>query len=92
MLKGYDKWRKKNKLIDTRSARYTYKIIKRERDLDILAICILAFIVLAVIVFITILLDPTEKTYTTPAGEYTCRGTIVKVCTGDKEVMDFLGA
>lgn len=27
----------------------------------------------------------------TPVGEYTCRGGILKVCTGSKEVADYLG-
>ena len=28
---------------------------------------------------------------TTPAGEYTCRGGILKVCSGPKKVADYLG-
>lgn len=32
-----------------------------------------------------------ETTKDTPAGSYTCRGGIIKVCTGDKEVADYLG-
>lgn len=31
------------------------------------------------------------KTYTTPAGEYTCTGGLIKVCSGSKEVADYLG-
>ena len=32
-----------------------------------------------------------KKTYETPAGSYTCRGGIIQVCTGSKEVADYLG-
>jgi len=33
------------------------------------------------------------ETYTkvTPAGQYTCKGGIIQVCTGSKEVADYLG-
>ena len=30
-------------------------------------------------------------TYSTPAGEYTCKGELIKVCSGSKEVADYLG-
>lgn len=32
-----------------------------------------------------------ETTKNIPAGEYTCKGGIIKVCTGSKEVADYLG-
>ena len=32
-----------------------------------------------------------ETTHQTPVGEYTCNGGIVKICTGDKIVADYLG-
>ena len=32
-----------------------------------------------------------KKTYETPAGSYTCRSGIIQVCTGSKEVADYLG-
>lgn len=33
-----------------------------------------------------------ETIKTTPAGNYTCNGGIVKVCTGSRAVADYLGA
>lgn len=33
-----------------------------------------------------------QTTETTPVGDYTCNGGIIKVCTGSKEVADYLGA
>lgn len=30
-------------------------------------------------------------TYTTPVGDYTCKGGLIKVCSGSKEVADYLG-
>ncbi len=32
-----------------------------------------------------------ETTKKIPASEYTCKGGIIKVCTGSKEVADYLG-
>lgn len=32
-----------------------------------------------------------ETTITTPVGAYTCRGGIVKICSGSNEVADYLG-
>lgn len=32
-----------------------------------------------------------ETTKTTPAGNYTCKGGIIQICTGSKEVADYLG-
>jgi hypothetical protein len=32
-----------------------------------------------------------ETTKTTPARTYTCKGGIIQVCTGSKEVADYLG-
>lgn len=32
-----------------------------------------------------------EKTYVTPVGNYTCSGGLIKVCSGSKEVADYLG-
>lgn len=29
------------------------------------------------------------NTYTTPEGEYSCRGNIIKVCTGSQEVFNY---
>lgn len=33
-----------------------------------------------------------ETTRTTVAGEYTCKGGILEVCTGSKQVADYIGA
>ncbi len=32
-----------------------------------------------------------ENNYETPVGSYTCRGGIIKICTGSQEVADYLG-
>jgi len=31
------------------------------------------------------------EVHETPVGEYTCKGGLIKVCTGSKEVADYLG-
>ena len=32
-----------------------------------------------------------ETTKKTPVGNYTCKGGIIKICTGSKDVADYLG-
>ena len=32
-----------------------------------------------------------ETTKTTPVGSYTCKGGIIKICSGSNEVADYLG-
>lgn len=32
-----------------------------------------------------------EKIHVTPVGNYTCSGGLIKVCSGSKEVADYLG-
>lgn len=32
-----------------------------------------------------------EKSYTTPVGDYYCRGGILKVCVGSQKVANYLG-
>ena len=45
-----------------------------------------AFISIAIYQLCTI-----TKHYTTPVGSYQCRGGLIKVCSGSKEVADYLG-
>ena len=50
------------------------------------------FILLGVAIGITIYqLFTLETTTQTPAGEYTCRGGIIQICSGEQEVKDYLG-
>lgn len=52
----------------------------------------LLFILLGALIGITIYQLFTLKTTTvTPAGSYTCRGGIIKICTSSDEVADYLG-
>lgn len=32
-----------------------------------------------------------DSTYTTPVGSYTCKGGLLKVCSGSNEVANYLG-
>lgn len=52
----------------------------------------LLWIILGAVIGITIYqLFTVETVHETPAGNYTCRGGIIKVCTGSNEVADYLG-
>lgn len=52
----------------------------------------LLFTILGAVIGIAIYqLFTLETTKKTPVGEYTCKGGIVQVCTGSKEVADYLG-
>lgn len=56
----------------------------------VINVCLL--LLLAVLIGITIYQLFTIKTIkTTPVGNYECHGGIVKVCSGSKEVSDYLG-
>lgn len=52
---------------------------------------ILIVMVVGLITIFKFLFIGEPKTYITPAGEYTCTGGVFKVCTGSKEVADYLG-
>jgi len=52
----------------------------------------LLFTILGAVIGIAIYqLFTLKTTKKTPVGEYTCKGGIVQVCTGSKEVADYLG-
>lgn len=52
---------------------------------------VIAIIVIIVIGIIAYQIGTKEHTYQTPVGNYTCRGEIIELCTGSKEVKDYLG-
>ena len=47
-------------------------------------------IILLIIVFKILFIGETI-TKETPAGDYTCSGGVLKICTGSEEVADYLG-
>lgn len=47
---------------------------------------LVAFLAVAIYQVFTI-----TKIYTTPVGSYSCKGSLIKVCSGSKEVADYLG-
>lgn len=47
--------------------------------------------ILIVLVFILELKSDRVETVSTPAGDYECRGTIIKACSGSQAVKDYLG-
>lgn len=53
-------------------------------------------VIIAIIIFICFLswlqLFIMSKTYNTPVGEYTCKGGILKVCSGSNEVYKYIEA
>lgn len=51
----------------------------------------LTFILGAVLGIAVYQLFTIETIHTTPVGNYTCRGGIIPICTGSKEVADYLG-
>lgn len=52
----------------------------------------LLWVILGAIISITInQLFIVEIVHETPVGNYTCRGGIIKICTGSNEVADYLG-
>lgn len=52
----------------------------------------LLFIILGAVIAITIYqLYTLETSVTTPAGSYKCHGGIIKICSSDKAVEDYLG-
>lgn len=51
----------------------------------------LLFLLGALIGIIIYQLFTIETTYNTPAGNYTCRGEIIEICSGSNEVADYLG-
>lgn len=52
---------------------------------------VIAIIVIILLGIITYQVCTKEHTYQTPVGEYTCRGGLIELCTGSKEVKDYLG-
>lgn len=52
---------------------------------------ILALVIAGIILIFRFLFIGPTKTYDTPAGSYTCSGGLIKVCTGSREVADYLG-
>ena len=50
-----------------------------------------ALIIILLIALFKILFIGETITKETPAGEYTCTGGALKVCTGSEEVADYLG-
>lgn len=46
-------------------------------------------IILAFLVYALIGLIGVQRTYTSPTGRYTCKGTILKICSGNKEVYNY---
>lgn len=52
---------------------------------------ILFIFVVGLITIFKFLFIGEEKTYVTPAGNYTCSGGLIKTCSGSKEVADYLG-
>ena len=52
------------------------------------AIVIILYSLLAISIY---QLFTKETTKTTPVGSYTCKGGIIKICSGSNEVADYLG-
>ena len=52
----------------------------------VLLILVLLFMILVIFQIKTI-----KTIHTTPVGTYTCYGKIIQVCSGSKEVADYLG-
>lgn len=52
---------------------------------------ILVAIISAIVAITIYQLFTLETTKNTPAGNYTCKGGIIKICTCSKEVADYLG-
>lgn len=63
------------------------EIKPKKKVLPVIATII--FIVITIVSTIQLFTIETKKT--TPVGDYTCRGGIVEMCFGSKEVKDYLG-
>lgn len=67
------------------------KVMRRKRRLKPWVKKVLLMIAGAIIGITIYQLFTVETTTTTPAGSYTCNGGLIKVCTGSKEVANYLG-
>ena len=52
---------------------------------------VLFIMLIALIVYFGYRLFTKKTIYTTPGGTYVCNGTLVQVCSGSKEVAEYLG-
>ena len=68
------------------------KFFKSLEPYEWIELIVIIFIILVALMLIAkFLFVGKEVTYNTPAGEYTCRGGLIKACSGSKEVYDYLG-
>lgn len=68
------------------------KFFKSLEVYEWIELIVIIFIILAALVLIgKFLFVGKEVIHHTPVGNYTCRGGLIKVCTGSKEVADYLG-